>query len=273
MPNKLIHSFLEDGTQFHISNAVWLARLSQAVYIKNPSDAGAWSRKQGLTLEKWDWRKQGATHAGLWTTANHIFVVFRGTNEGADWRDNAAIGRMPHDWGNVHGGFFRALERIEYELITDITTHLAEENRAIWISGHSLGGALATLMAAKLRLANLPVEGIYTFGQPHVGNRAFVNQYNEDLKDRTYRVVNHMDLVTRLLQGVYHHAGHLVMLGRKEGYRIGGPDRPDREPGESPRRSSSRVKPRISRRKALSLNDHKVARYITKLEAIENQAG
>ena len=52
------------------------------------------------------------------------------------------------------------------------------EKLAIWVTGHSLGGALATLMAAEIlrRIdagAPLELRGVYTFGSPRVGDRAF----------------------------------------------------------------------------------------------------
>ena len=159
----------------------------------------------GLELVQWKWKNQGPTHVAVWSTPTHVVAVFRGTNERADWVDNVNIGRMPHDFGTVHGGFARALARVECELLTTLTRELVEKPRKLWITGHSLGGALATLMGAKLVLANLPVEGIYTYGQPQVGNRTFVRRYNQELGQRTYRVVNHLDAVAYLLRTQFKH--------------------------------------------------------------------
>ena len=80
-------------------------------------------------------------------------------------------------------------------------------------TGHSLGGALAAFRADR---AGHPVAAIYTYGQPRVGHRDFSRAYSERLEDRTYRAINHVDLVTRvplLLQG-YRHVGSRIYFDR-----------------------------------------------------------
>lgn len=220
----------------------------------------------GVTLEQWKWRDQGRTHCAVWTTFEHIFVVFRGTHANADWADNLRLGRLPHHFGRVHSGFAAALARVECELLVTVSRLLDHKPRKLWIAGHSLGGALATLMATKLYFAKLPIEGIYTFGQPQVGNAEFVRQYNAALAQRTYRVVNHLDAVAYLLRTQFRHVDTLVQLGRTPGYRIGGPNRPDRA-GFRRKRGGKGYR-RINRKNALSIPDHKISRYINKLTAI-----
>ena len=69
----------------------------------------------------------------------------------------------------------------------------------LWITGHSLGGALATLAAARFALEmDKPVRGIYTFGQPRVGDREFARIFDAELKQRFFRFVNNSDIVTRI---------------------------------------------------------------------------
>jgi hypothetical protein len=54
------------------------------------------------------------------------------------------------------------------------------------------------------------VARVYTFGQPRVGNSAYRDGYNADLRDRTFRIVHADDIVPRIpwLLGSYRHAGH-----------------------------------------------------------------
>jgi len=40
----------------------------------------------------------------------------------------------------------------------------------LYVTGHSLGGALAVLGAYYIAKENLPVSAVYTYGQPVVGN-------------------------------------------------------------------------------------------------------
>ncbi|RNF25622.1 putative lipase domain protein [Trypanosoma conorhini] len=70
----------------------------------------------------------------------------------------------------------------------------------VYCTGHSLGGALATLCAYSvcglLRRNNyaLAEVTVYTFGQPPLGNKVFQTAYNKAVP-RTFRVVNESDLV------------------------------------------------------------------------------
>ncbi|HMP89635.1 MAG TPA: lipase family protein [Kiritimatiellia bacterium] len=264
MHNTIHDIFKGDTSKFELARAIYLTRLSELVYIKKEKDVLLAGRKLGLALEKWHWKKPGATHAAIWTSDRHTFVVFRGTNEFSDWRDNAAIVRTSHAWGKVHGGFQRALNRISDELLEALTALPAFGSRKIWLSGHSLGGALATLMAAKLYRNEVPVHGVYTYGQPEVGKRTFKERYNDALRSRTFRVFNYMDLVPRLLRGIYTHTGTPVLLLKTSGCEIDGADYTVPEKRQN-RRSSSKARPRISRRDAVSKPDHAIGRYLKRL--------
>ena len=63
-------------------------------------------------------------------------------------------------------------------------------------AGHSLGGALATLAAASLRMANGSTD-LYTYGSPRVGNTAFV-EFVESLPGGNYRLTHSADPVPLL---------------------------------------------------------------------------
>ena len=90
----------------------------------------------------------------------------------------------------VHAGFAVLLEAILQNLEECIqqTPH-----DGVVFTGHSLGGALATLAAMRLRKV-CEVSGIYTFGSPRVGDIDFSSQY----KLRHWRVENKNDLVPHL---------------------------------------------------------------------------
>ncbi|KAI5437255.1 hypothetical protein KIW84_023393, partial [Lathyrus oleraceus] len=69
----------------------------------------------------------------------------------------------------------------------------------IYMTGHSLGGALAILLALELSSNQLAKRGVisitmYNFGSPRVGNKRFVKVYNEKVKD-SWRIVNHKDII------------------------------------------------------------------------------
>lgn len=73
---------------------------------------------------------------------------------------------------------------------------------------HSIGGALGTLFTAKL-LADYPliseselVGGIYTFGQPRLGDIQFASYLNRKVGHIFYRLVHDNDVVPRLPLGI-----------------------------------------------------------------------
>jgi hypothetical protein len=111
------------------------------------------------------------------------------------------------DWpkgGKVHRGFKTALD----EVWGDLFPHLAALQRRgckIWMTGHSLGAALATLAADRFGEA----QGVYTFGSPRVGNRQFMENYSI----RCYRFVNGDDIVSRVPPaGLYVHVGEPIFI-------------------------------------------------------------
>jgi triacylglycerol lipase len=89
----------------------------------------------------------------------------------------------------VHAGFKGALDSIWSDLELRLLAH-ARARRPIWMTGHSLGAALATLAADRLRAA----QGLYVFGSPAVGDRAFADAF----PGNAFRIVHHRDIVARV---------------------------------------------------------------------------
>jgi triacylglycerol lipase len=82
-----------------------------------------------------------------------------------------------------------------------VDTDSPDARRTFWITGHSLGGALAALAGSAFSLLPgviRPVSGIYTFGQPRIGLHNFCNTYDRLLTPSTFRLVNNRDLVPRV---------------------------------------------------------------------------
>jgi hypothetical protein len=110
----------------------------------------------------------------------------------------------------VHGGFLAALS----EVWVDVAAHIiAEQKRAarpLWIVGHSLGAALATV-AANLCCddSEFGLKGIYTYGSPRVGDRGF----GARIRVPVFRFRNDSDVVSHLSLGlVFHHVGRLQFI-------------------------------------------------------------
>ena len=65
----------------------------------------------------------------------------------------------------------------------------------IYITGHSLGGALATLCSLDLNMNLYNNTTTVTIGSPRVGNKAFIDMYNM-MVGNSYRVKNYGDIIS-----------------------------------------------------------------------------
>ena len=138
----------------------------------------------------------------------YLVLAFRGTEKKvSDWLTDARC--TPTVVGNakVHTGFLEAFDRKtndQGKTARQIVEQILDDPKAkdcrgrplpLFITGHSLGGALA-LLATKLIAPNIN-GACYTFGAPRVANY----EYFEHVKTPVYRVVNSADLVPRVPPG------------------------------------------------------------------------
>lgn len=164
------------------------------------------------------------TEGFIAANAEEIFVAFRGTTTIQDWMTDAKVRTESPMWwrvngdsitpseglkrARVHRGFLDCLWRVNSS-----TRHTLQRLRSVdqqlVITGHSLGGALAMLLALDLEDLFEPVNQVITFGQPRAGDAAFARYYNSLLIAKTFRVVNDLDAITRLPSWFmgYRHAG------------------------------------------------------------------
>ena len=131
------------------------------------------------------------TQVYCWIDNNIACVAFRGT-EPTQWSDIKAdlkIRKVKCPTGFVHRGFRDALD----EVWEDVAKWITEQKREdVFFTGHSLGGALATLAASRW---NTITTHLYTYGSPRVGGRKFIKSF---LSSNRYRFRNNNDIVTRV---------------------------------------------------------------------------
>lgn len=134
------------------------------------------------------------------TSATHHIIALRGTQTETEWLGNVSSRQVSFrtrepQHGRIHRGFQLAYERI----ITQVRRILPQLNPALplYVTGHSLGGAVAILTAADLAFDNSFPRNqmqIYTFASPRVGDPTFVQLYRGMLPN-TFRVINLADAV------------------------------------------------------------------------------
>lgn len=94
-----------------------------------------------------------------------------------------------HIAGRVHRGFYAEYEKVIPGIKEALAKHNKKGDKTMWVTGHSLGGAMAVLVAAELQ----PNGGLHTFGQPRVGTKAFLPALDGI---KYYRYRNNNDAVT-----------------------------------------------------------------------------
>ena len=79
-----------------------------------------------------------------------------------------------------------------------MTEAVETADRPLWVTGHSLGGALALLAAWRLQRSFLTVHEIVTFGAPMIGNDAAARAFEQEFAGKIFRYVNLEDPVPLL---------------------------------------------------------------------------
>ena len=125
-------------------------------------------------------------------------VVFRGTNKGeaSDWATNSWEATLSISGGGIHKGFWLAYQSLKPQVLQVLSKI---KPKHLWITGHSLGGAMALACAIDLETnEQMPFDGLITFGQPKVVREDLAQYVDTALIGRYARVVNGDDAVARI---------------------------------------------------------------------------
>ena len=181
------------------------ANLASIAY-NNEDDAKSQAKKLGFTTTEF-YNKDGA-QAYRFMNKEDLVIACRGTqpSEFNDIKaDLRAIPVMAETVGRVHKGFKAEVDELWPMILEDINRK-TNEKKKLWFCGHSLGAAMATIMASRCHLYEdiQAVEELYTFGSPRVGWKT----YCDSLAVHHHRWVNNNDIVTRVplaIMGFKHH--------------------------------------------------------------------
>jgi triacylglycerol lipase len=154
-------------------------------------------------------------------TGSALYIVFRGSEQRLDWNTNFEFSQKEANFkqavieeqivqnraqvypygaesssgSKMHQGFVDAYFSVRDQIHAYLRSHPAT---SVTVTGHSLGGALATLCAVDVQynFSSIPIE-LYTFGSPRVGNKGFSDSFNQRVT-KSYRFVYGMDIVPAL---------------------------------------------------------------------------
>ncbi|MDA1177384.1 MAG: lipase family protein [Planctomycetota bacterium] len=186
-----------------LQKSLLFAELSYLSYRHEPDALAAAAL---IELQKVAYFDRDGAQAYRFENEHDCIVVCRGT-EPNQWNDLQAdanaIMAVAETAGRVHFGFKSEVDALWPMIEPSIRGH----DKPLWFTGHSLGGAMATICAGRCMLskAHTNPTALYTFGSPRVGNRRYVNF----APITHYRWVNNNDIVCRVpppWMG-YRHAG------------------------------------------------------------------
>jgi len=119
-------------------------------------------------------------------------------------------------WKNVKAGVLKALDDVG-------CTPYSGENH-LYMTGHSLGAALANLAAFDLESSGFQIAKTYTFESPRIGNKAFADAFDTHFSSRipVFRITHNADIIVhappRLMS--YHHVGQEAWYDKDGDYRV-----------------------------------------------------
>jgi triacylglycerol lipase len=216
--------FEADATSYSKINAWWLAELCRLIYRQEADevkDAKPPTRQQVLDkvqLEQVEFFNEGGTEAALIKTkgsgaVQFAALVFRGTTDTEDWLTDFKA--VPKNWagrGLIHDGFGEGLKLVWAKIAASLDKNVPSDC-PLFITGHSLGAALATLAASLSQ-----PRALYTFGSPRVGD----NDFGATLSGvNVFRVANNRDAVPTVPPPLpFHHVGELHYITHEGGMLV-----------------------------------------------------
>ena len=224
---------LDSSIPGHLANVQLLARACQFAYLPEAEGAAAFQAELGMTARL---ISVDNTQAYLATDEQSVVVAFRGSQAPTsldgfkDWlltnANNLLVvpeGRIGTDFAaagvgaRFHRGFMEALAEIWEPLSAAVREALDAKERPLWVTGHSLGGAIALLAAWRFQRQFLPVHEVVTFGAPMVGNAAAAAAFAREFPNRVFRYVDVEDPVpllptVSLVANTYRHCMNEVRL-------------------------------------------------------------
>ena len=188
-------------TAFNPGFAKSLARLASDAYAPTPHGMSFGDAQLG--------------HLGnVFQDDENVIVAYRGSRvprgadtlpelliAGDDWLGvNFQFGQTKALGGMVHRGFWERSERTWPDLLAWVRRNL--NGRRLWVTGHSMGGALAILAGQRFAEVGIPPAGVYAFGAPMVGDEAFRDAYAAPLfcVEHRHDIIPHLPFGGRLLK-------------------------------------------------------------------------
>lgn len=187
------------------------AKLSELAY-QEPEQVKDSFKELGFESHYYNFE---GSQAYLLVNDEDLVAVCRGTQP-SEFKDigadlDARMVKSSTGIGKVHHGFKTSVDHIWAGLQEKLKEY--GKTKTIWCTGHSLGAAMATILAYKLqRTEDCPnPQALFTYGSPKVGNKEYIKQI-ESIGLLHFRFVNNADVVTTVPPWPYKHFGGMYYM-------------------------------------------------------------
>jgi triacylglycerol lipase len=114
-------------------------------------------------------------------------IAFRGTDNPADWLVNLDVIPIQTPHGEMHQGFADAYKKMKAPILDVLRP---KPPKHLWVTGHSLGGALAVVCAYDLiDNEKMALDGVITFGQPMLARKGLADYLDKLMLGRFAHLV------------------------------------------------------------------------------------
>ena len=200
----LLLSWLYMGYSYDENIGIHGVNLAQAAY--SVSNVNEWNCKtcdSSIILTNIVENNGVKALQGYDTYTNCIFTSFRGSSNIENWIHNIQVKKItPYNniYISVSKGFYTDYLYVKTEILNNLSILERKYNNSnIFLTGHSLGAALSTLLAYDIinEFDNYKLKYLVTYGSPRVGNIYF-SYIMKNYHYTSYRITHYYDSVPHL---------------------------------------------------------------------------
>lgn len=167
--------------------ALHCARLSMQVYSSRLEDSEEIAADPNQAFFS-----NAGSQVWLINEPGHIMIVFRGTSY-EDILTDLHFHKETLDCGKVHRGFYAYALKVTGLIALQLQEWDAAMSKPVILTGHSLGATAAVLQAWWCWSEGREIGGVYTYGEPRIGNARFAGAVNTAFGDVHFRHMNGLD--------------------------------------------------------------------------------